>query len=87
MAWKRVLDTTQDSPSDEFVSLSGQMHAVCDTHAGGDWTLEFKSPGDTWVEMQDDVVFDDEDGSHTGSFHHRVPRCDSVEEQPVRASM
>ena len=60
MVWKQVLETTQDSPSDEFVSLSGQMHAVCDVHNGGDWTLEFKAPSGNWVEI-DDVVFDDED--------------------------
>ena len=55
-----VLDTTQDSPSNEFTSRGGILFAMCDRHAGGTWVLEVLSAGETWVGA-DDVSFSDVD--------------------------
>lgn len=58
---KRILATTQDSPSDSFRCFGGYGMAHCVTHAGGTWTLQLKHPNtDNWTDLSD-VEFDDTD--------------------------
>ena len=59
MSTRLMLDTG-DSVSDEFLSPGGIIFAHCDTHAGGTWVLQLKSPGDEWTDA-DDVSFADVD--------------------------
>ena len=51
----RVLDTTDANGSAFTTSLfSGSertyLQAICDTHAGGTWTLQARVPGGAWVD-------------------------------------
>ena len=54
-----VLDTTDATPGPEFRLLGGDdnaMFAHCDTHTGGTWTLQVKSPAGVWTDT--DAEFD-----------------------------
>ena len=51
-----VLDITDDNTGSEFTLAGGWAWAHCDTHTGGTWTLQVKSPGEVWTDA-DDVAF------------------------------
>ena len=65
---KLILDTTDADNSAQFLSNGGICFAICDTHAGGTWTLQIQSPGDEWVDSSN-VLFTSKD-----VFQFRVPQ-------------
>ena len=64
----QVLGTT-DTVGDEFTLIGGEpdMFVLCDTHTGGEWVLQIRSPDGVWVDTN--VTFD-----NTGIKAFGLPR-------------
>ena len=65
---RQILETTQATGSVFMVrggaptfsgpqDLLSRQQVLLDTHAGGVWTLQVKSPGDVWIDT--DIAFSD----------------------------
>ena len=59
---KAVLAATETTGSEFFVT-EDRAFLLMEGHAGGEWTLQIKTPDDTWMDIADSsggILFDDD---------------------------